>query len=318
MPDRALTVFLSADDGFSRPLAVAVRSIVAHLTPGRALDLHLCDMGMSPRNRTLVERVAEHPDVRLRWIGDLQEKVADLPQAWKHITAAAYARLFIPAMLPDSVTKALYLDCDLIVRRCVGDLFDVPMGEYAAMAVANAGAPYVSSPLGLPYWSRFGRRADEVNYNSGVLLMNLAAWRDGDVTGAALSYLAKEHLFQGDQAAINAVLPGRIGTLDPRWNQQTGHFAQAFQGALSYPEEQLEQLLAEPWVVHFTTHVKPWSYAATHPFRGEWFARLDETPYRGWRPSRWAYYVDQSRRALREAKRRLLPGAEVMAIASGV
>jgi lipopolysaccharide biosynthesis glycosyltransferase len=306
-PDRTVTVVLAADEGFSRPLTVTIRSIVAQLTPGRALDLHLCDMGISPRSRALIQRVAEHPDVRLRWIGDLREKVANLPQSWTHISSATYARLFIPALLPASVDKALYLDCDLIVRRCVGELFDTSMDRFAAMAVANAGAPYVSSPLGLPYWSRFGRRADEVNYNAGVLLMNLTAWRDGDVTGAALNYLAKDHLFQGDQAAINAVLPGRIGELDPRWNQQTSHFTQAYQAALPYSDEQFRDLLADPWIVHFTTDIKPWNYRSAHAFRGEWFARLDETPYRGWRPSRGAYYADLAGRALREAKRRLLP-----------
>jgi lipopolysaccharide biosynthesis glycosyltransferase len=307
MPDGDVTVFLAADEGFSRPLAVTVRSLVAHLTPGRSLALHLCDMGLSPRSRALIERVAQHPDVRVRWIDDLLQKVAHLPQSWTHISAATYARLFIPALLPGSVGKALYLDCDLIVRRCVGELFDTAIDRYAAMAVANAGAPYVSSPLGLPYWSRSGRRADEVNFNAGVLLMNVAAWRDDDVTGAALNYLAKDHVFQGDQAAINAVLPGRIGELDPRWNQQTGHFTRALQAALPYSDEQFEWLLSDPWIVHFTTDVKPWHFRSTHPFRREWFARLDETPYRGWRPSRSAYYAGMSARALREAKRVLLP-----------
>jgi lipopolysaccharide biosynthesis glycosyltransferase len=307
MPDSAAIVFLAADEAFSRPLAVTVRSIVAHLTPGRELELHLCDMGTTARSRGLIEQVAEHPGVSLRWITNLQEKVADLPQSWHHISAATYARLFIPALLPETAAKALYLDCDIIVRRCVGELFDTPVDDWAAMAVANAGAPYVSSPLGLPYWWRHGRRADEVNYNAGVLMMNLTAWRAGDVTGAALEYLDKEHLFQGDQAAINAVLPGRIGGLDPRWNQQTGLFSQAFEAALPYTAEQVEQLRADPWIVHYTTDIKPWHYQSTHPFRAEWFARLDETPFRGWRPSRASYYGGLSKRAVRDAKKRLLP-----------
>jgi lipopolysaccharide biosynthesis glycosyltransferase len=306
-PDSRVTVVVAADDDFSRPLAVTLRSVVAHLNPGRVLDLHVCDMGLAPRSRALIGQTAQHPDVRLWWIGDLGDRVAQLPQSWSHISSATYARLFIPAMLPQSVDKALYLDSDLIVRRCVGDLYDVPVGGFAAMAVANAGAPYVSSPLGLPYWSRLGRAAGEVNYNAGVLLMNLSAWRAGDVTAAALDYLAKDHLFQGDQAAINAVLPGRIGDLDPRWNQQTGHFAPALQAALPYTEVQLKELLTDPWIVHFTTDVKPWHYPSTHPFRDEWFTRLDETAYRAWRPSGRAYYVDQARRAVREAKRRLMP-----------
>jgi len=309
MPDSPVTVFLAADDGFCRPLAVTIRSIVAKLTAGRELDLYVCDMGISPRNKALIGEVAAHPLVRLLWVGDLKDKVAGLPPYWSHISAAGYARLFIPMLLPESVEKVLYLDSDILVRRCVGELFDVPVRQYTAMAVANVGAPYVSSPLGVPYWSRDGRRADEVNYNSGVMLLNLSAWREGDVTAAALDYLARDrdHKFQGDQTAINAVLPGRIGDVDPRWNQQTGHFVPELKASLPYSEEQCEQLLADPWIVHFTTQVKPWHYHSTHRFRGEWFARLDETPYRGWRPSRTAYYADVFGRAFQEAQRQFLP-----------
>ena len=309
MSDRPATVFLAADDRFARPLAATVRSVVAHLTPGRELDLHLCDMGIEPRNRAMVEQVAAHPGVRLRWITDLREKVAHLPQSWSHISVATYARLFIPALLPPSADKALYLDCDLIVRRCVGDLFDVPVDGHAAMGVADAIAPYVSSPLGVPYWRRFGRRPGEVNFNAGVLLMNLTAWRDGDVTGAALNYLAKDHVFQGDQEAINAVLPGRIGELDPRWNQQTALFTQTFESALPYAEDQIKQLQADPWIVHFSTHIKPWHYQSRHPFRDEWFARLDETPFKGWRPNVASYAGYLYRVGVREVKR-LRPSAD--------
>jgi len=61
MPDSPVTVFLAADDGFCRPLAVTIRSIVAKLTAGRELDLYVCDMGISPRNKALIGEVAAHP-----------------------------------------------------------------------------------------------------------------------------------------------------------------------------------------------------------------------------------------------------------------
>jgi lipopolysaccharide biosynthesis glycosyltransferase len=307
MPDRRIALVLAADDRFSRQLAATVRSVVARLSPGRELDLYLCDMGIAPRNRALIEQVAEHGSVRVDWITSLREQVEHLPRSLSHITRATYARLFIPAMLPESVDKALYLDCDLIVRRCVGDLFDVPVGEFAALGVADAASPFVSSVYGLPHWADHGRRADEVNYNCGVLLMNLAAWREGDLAGAALRYLtAARHLSMGDQQAINAVLPGRIGDLDPRWNQQTEHFVMKFQVTLPYPDEQLARLLDDPWIVHYTTNVKPWSYESTHPFRDEWFSALDGTPYRGWRPSRGRYLAVTGNQLARGAAGRLL------------
>src|SRR5215471_16261850 len=295
MADSRIATVLAADDRFSRPLAATVRSIVSQLSPGRGLDLYLCDMGITPLNREKIEAAAAHPQVRLHWVEGLGEKVEHLPEAVPGVTRAAYARLFIPHVLPPGIDRALYLDSDLIARRCVAD----------------AGSPYVSSLYGVPHWSRYGRRADDVNFNSGVLLLNLTAWREEDLTGAAVAYLTDaRHQFLVDQEAINAVLPGRIGQLDPRWNVQTEHFQPQQQGMLPLGEERLVELMKDPWIVHFTTAVKAWSYECTHPFRDEWFANLDQTPYRGWRPSRNAYLAGQARRLGRRVKDRLRPGQD--------
>jgi lipopolysaccharide biosynthesis glycosyltransferase len=306
MPDSRIAAVLAADDRYSRPLAATVRSIISHLSPGRELDMYLCDMGISAQNREVIQRVTDHPAVRVQWVSSLKEQVEHLPQIWPGITRAAYARLYIPPVLPPETDRVLYLDCDLIARRCIGDLFDSPMGDFAAMGVADAASPYVSSPYGVPYWSRFGRRADDVNFNSGVFLMNLPIWRDEDLAGAALKYLTDgRHQFMVDQEAINAVLPGRIGQLDPRWNQQTEHFQPLYEATLPYDEELLHELIENPWIVHFTTGIKAWSYLSTHPFREEWFKSLDETPYRGWRPTRSAYLAERGDRLLKRVKKRL-------------
>jgi len=300
MADARVTVVLNADDRFSRPLAVTIRSIVSQLSPERTLDLYVCDMGITPANRSRIESVAQHDRVNFRWISSLAEKTSNLPADIKHISRAAYGRLFIPKVLPPDTEKVLYLDCDLIVRRCVGDLFDTPIGDFAAMGVADAGSPFVSSVYGVPFWVRYGRAADEVNFNSGVLLLNLPVWREEDFTAAAIAYLTDgRHRFLHDQESINAVLPGRIGHIDPRWNQQTENFEERFQATLPYSEDELRGLLKDPWIVHFTTSVKPWHYESTHPFRDEWFRNLDETPYRGWRPKRSQYLAGQASKVMR-------------------
>jgi len=153
---------------------------------------------------------------------------------------------------------------------------------------------------GRPLW------ADDVNFNSGVLLLNLPAWREEDIAGAAVAYLTDgRHQFLVDQEAINAVLPGRIGEVDPRWNVQTEHFAPPHQATLPLDEAQLAELIKDPWIVHYTTAVKAWSYECTHPFRDEWFASLDQTPYRGWRPSRAAYVADEARGIAKRVKKRV-------------
>ena len=72
--------------------------------------------------------------VTVHWVVSVLGKVEHLPNTWA-ITRATYARLYIPDVVPESTGRAIYLDCDVIVRRCVGDLFGSDMGGDAAMAV---------------------------------------------------------------------------------------------------------------------------------------------------------------------------------------
>ena len=87
-------VVLNADDRFSRPLAVTIRSIVSQLSPGRTLDLYVCDMGITPANRIKIESVPHHDQVNFSWISSLAEET-QLPADIKHISRAAYGRLII-------------------------------------------------------------------------------------------------------------------------------------------------------------------------------------------------------------------------------
>ena len=78
MADSRIATVLAADDRFSRPMAATVRSIVAQLSPGRGLDLYLCDMGITPQNREKIAAAAAHPEARLHWVETLKEKVEHL------------------------------------------------------------------------------------------------------------------------------------------------------------------------------------------------------------------------------------------------
>lgn len=286
-----IVVVLSADDRYSRPMAVTARSLVATMSPGRSMDLHLCDMGISAANKSRIEEAAAHPNVTIHWITSLDAQVAHLPLTWDHITLATYARLLIPKVLTDE-PRSLYLDVDLIARRCVGDLFDMDLAGNLALGVPDATSPFVSSPYGIPFWASRGIPPETMNVNCGVLLTDLDAWREEDIGGAAMEYAGRHRtqFFGGDQEAINAVLPGRIGVIDPRWNQQTRHYDEIYNSTLPYEPDVLKGLLDDPWIVHFSTWLKAWTYGSGHPFRDEWFTRLDETPFRGWRPRASRYY----------------------------
>jgi lipopolysaccharide biosynthesis glycosyltransferase len=286
MRNDKVTVVFAADSGYARPLTVAARSVIDTVDQGVRLELCVLDMGIEPSDRALMEASFEHPAVELVWVDKLQDRVAQFPNTWPIITRATYARIYIPEVLPDT-ERALYLDCDVMARQSVSDLHSCDMGDAWAMGSPDVQAPFV--PFGVPNWYEAGRSAGDLNFNAGVLLMDLEAWRTHGLTEELLRYLTDgRHLRAQDQEAINAVLAGRIGEMDPRWNQQAEIFWEGIQyhyeAFLPYRDAVLEDVRVDPWIVHFSSQPKPWHWGCDHPFLDEWFRNLDRTAYRGWRP----------------------------------
>ena len=58
-------------------------------------------------------------------------------------------------------------------------------------------------------------------------------------------------------------------------------------------KSEFELMLRDPKVVHFTTEWKPWHYGITHPYRDDFYHTLDQTVWRGWRPSKPAFSLQK-------------------------
>jgi lipopolysaccharide biosynthesis glycosyltransferase len=306
MSGRVSRVVMAADDGYAMPLAVTGRSVIRHLDSTRSLELYVFDTGISPANREKIDASFRAPRVTVHWITGIREVLDGLPtHGW--FSTAAYARLLIPDFLPQEVDRALYIDCDLVVRRCIGDLYDSDMNEAIALAAPDQGAAYIACPWGVGGWFDLGRQASDFNFNTGVMLLDLAAWRRDRIGQAAIEYArantpdTREHPINVDQEALNATAGNRIRTFDPRWNQQGELFNPANACVLPYPRETILSLRQDPWVIHYSTGSKPWHLECTHPWLAEWFVNLDDTDYRGWRPPTPGPLVSLARKARRFA-----------------
>ncbi len=304
-----VTIALAADGAYARPLAVAAYSVLARRLPDTQLDICVLDAGIEAEDRRRIEDSLRAPGVEVMFSDPLADRVASLPNTWPSITRATYARLFLPEILPDR-KRVLYLDCDTMARRDLSEFFDVDMGDNLAMGVLDVQKPFV--PFEVPLWCDDGRRPDEWNFNCGVMLVDLDGWREEDVSARTIEYLVSDRFLRAqDQEAINAVIGARIGQIDPRWNQQYEIFWKGIEHGydvlLPFDQREMQQLKADPWIVHFSNQPKPWAYGYDHPFAGEWYANLDATEYRGWRPTPPSYLNQQvtkwGRRGMRVARR---------------
>ena len=189
-----------------------------------------------------------------------------------HISLAAYARVFLTDLLPAHWSRVIYLDCDLIIRHSLAEIWDVDLEGFAGAGVREPGTERhadLDIPAELPY------------INSGVLLINLSYWRSHGVRDILLSFIERhpEKLRYWDQDAINACLHRDLRQLPDRWNVTHTFYLGPYHSLTGIKGSALLKLQRDPAVVHFSGATKPWMYIMTHPFQEQYWALLARTPF---------------------------------------
>jgi lipopolysaccharide biosynthesis glycosyltransferase len=261
-----------ADDRFAMPMAVTLYSALANLEHGSVVSLYVLDGGISRENKRRLAEVlnVDHVELTLEWLNPDLSALCGLTTT--HVfSQAAYLRLLIPELLPGDIDRVIYLDSDLIVERDLGELWQSEMGGRSTLAVKDYLYPYVSCVDWAGETYTAGSFAPHAPYcNTGVLVMDLEAWRTRRIARRAVAYMQQFPQFVrwADQDGMNVALGGDWGLLDDRWNVMlaAAGFYKGFDG-LSALERQhaWEELLREPWVLHFTGPIKPWRFV--HPSR---------------------------------------------------
>ena len=202
-----------------------------------------------------------------------ESRVADLPEMGR-ISRVMWYRLFLPELL-SGARRVLYVDCDVIVRAPLAPLFDTDLGGRPLGAVHN-----VFERMHAHHAAGLGLTADSY-FNSGVLLLDLDAWRRERHADAILRRVRDgQRLLFPDQDALNLVFAGRWQPLHPRWNCQNSFFifddAPGIIGAAA-----LASATREPGIVHFEGGElsKPWHYLCKNPFRDDYFRHRAATPW---------------------------------------
>lgn len=297
----------AANDAYAMGLAVMLRSAASVLGEGRGLVAHVLTRRLSAENRERVLRSLPTGRVEVSWIDVPPDRMPDVTgriRGFDWITVEAYDRLLLPEFLPD-LDKVIYLDSDLVVCRDPGRLWDLDTGDALLLAAPelDPDCRYVSSKKGIARYEELGLREDLDVFNSGVMVLDLAACRESYLTRRVFDYLEATHGEGGwhDQDALNAMVAGRWGRLEPRWNVTMHLFRK--RGPRRAPD-----IGADPFIIHFNSSVKPWQSGFPFDCGHYFFRHLDETAWKGWRP-RESVLKDLRRRgsrALSKGRERLL------------
>ena len=260
MDKNVMHIAFCTDDTYMMPVGVAIVSICEN---NKAEDIlfHLVITSNETIEKTK-EKIAPLTNIIDRYqkeyrIYRLEEK--DLASfecpGGDYISTTAFARIFLPQLLPDSIKKVLYLDGDIAVDGNLRELWetelkeDCPMGAIIdSCGTSVAYRASVQIPLSIPY------------VNSGILLMNLDCWRKEHLIDQMVQ-CASEHSFSFlDQDVLNYVLRDRIKILPVKYNVQLLFLLeQENRWMVEYQYlEEIRDAIEHPVIVHYLSANKPW------------------------------------------------------------
>ena len=260
-------IVFAADPGYYQHLCVTLVSILEN---NRDLRLHA---------HVLTNRLSEKAEAPLKSLENQYNNLVldfrevddsqfdDLKLTINYISVQTYYRYILARIFPD-LDKVLYLDCDLVVRGSLKELWAENLDGYYAAGVFD---PCIKkNEESLLNNIGFQGRSDYVN--AGVLLFNLKNIREDNLIDEFFSCQQNNQnviKFQ-DQDVINMVMKGRIKLLPSQFNW------------ISY-QSRNNSLPASPGpvIVHYTGNDKPWSLQSfcRHVYKNEYYKYLLRTPY---------------------------------------
>lgn len=248
MPE-TIHIALSANQAFTVPLGLCLRSIMQSANADTTYHFHILDSGV---DRKLLQLGGF---TNITWY-DVADKLRDLPCGGRFPTPI-YHRFLLPQLLPDTIERVIYLDCDTVVRRDLSELYRTELGETALAAVPWVVLGHYTEEFGQHLRSfprRFGLPDDNTPYfYSSLLVMQLPAMRSMQIPQrlvAATRHHTRE-LVWPDQDVLNAVLRGQITALPLEYN-----VIPLFSEQLKNESLEARAAYAAPAVVHFAA-MKP-------------------------------------------------------------
>lgn len=267
-----ITIVSSSNEAFVPHLATLFLSLLTTKQEKTTLHFYVIDDNISLKSKFLLNRTINEYNARISYLTVDHSAFENVVES-DRIPKTAYYRISIPNLLRDA-DRAIYLDCDMICMEDIQELWEVDLEDHLLAAVEDSGFHDRLNAMGINY-------ENDLYFNSGMMVMDLAKWREEKITEQALEF-ANSH--QGllrfhDQDTLNAILHDRWLELDPRWNAQTYLMLEEKEHPTIAGQKLWEAAREDPAIIHFCGHEKPWHEDSAHPYKGEYFKLRNKTAF---------------------------------------
>ena len=257
----------SLDSNYTEQLAVSITSILKNADIADNVNFYILDGGLTFEDKSQIELLKKIKPFNIQYISVddndfkycplLAEK--DAKHKDYHVTLPTYFRFKLSDFLPD-LEKVLYLDCDVIVKNSLKELFSINLNDYAVAMVKDVESKRESERLGLKNY-----------FNAGVMLVNLDYWRKNNVKDKLFDYAKNnpKNILWQDQDIINIVLSNEIKPINLKWNYQYFLY-----------DKINEKDFTDCSILHLAGRFKPWLMPFEHFVYDYYYYFLLLTPFR--------------------------------------
>lgn len=280
-----MNIVYSSDDNYAQHTGVSIISLLENNKHFNEINIYIVDNDIKNENKIKLNNIANRYKRKITYIDfkKYKEKLK-LNMEWD-ISISSYARLFLTSMLPESIERVLYFDCDSVINQSLDELWNENIDNYYIAAVQDTVSNSIKKSIGMDKTEKY--------INAGMLLINLKKMRENNIEKKFLEFIDKYNgnVIHHDQGVINGVLHGHIKIISPKFNFMTVLYTMSRDELIKYYNiqedfysvEEIENGKERSVFIHFTPGftTRPWVKGCTHPFKELYWNYLRMTPWNG-------------------------------------
>jgi lipopolysaccharide biosynthesis glycosyltransferase len=275
-----MDIVFCIDDNFVQHCGVTIISVCEN-NKDEDITFHILTEGLSHKHKKQLEQIANSYNSKLIFWAVDKTILKDCP-VYGSWTLSTYYRILLPVILPSNISKVLYLDSDIIVRKNIKSLWNYDINQFSLAAVCD-----MALSDDVRTYNRLGYDRALGYFNAGILLINLDYWRANNVLNRLLQGVRQNSniLTFVDNDLLNLVLIKETFILPWTYNMTSVAYKKNVMLKKEFLQE-IELVLRDPAILHFTSH-KPWFKGCCHPLKSEYFKYLQLSPWKTYKANKF-------------------------------
>ena len=283
-----ISLVLSCDDNFAQHAGVLMESVLSNAKHPKRFHFYVINGGISSIKQHIISNIVDTHSAKISYLKIDEQIFKDAYISYQY-TQAIYYRLCIGSLLPSTVSRCLYLDCDMVCCSDLEDIWNEDLQGHVLGAIIDH-AMMVSDKRWNAKKEELGFDNKDLYFNSGFLLIDVEKWRKGRFDEKAIELIKNKKFKNHDQDILNVLFKRKWKVLHAKWNCMPaicGFNNKLFVRRKEFPD--ILEARKEPAILHFAGRYKPWEYPERKRFNDKYYHYLRNTEfYKTFQPKRSA------------------------------